>query len=338
MTKIKLKPVEPLSKQAFQLYALKLLCFRLVFLAIIAIALEFLEIDLDGTTTYYVLGALVGLDIFFVASGESIHKYRARYKDIYPDHELGRSNYLLWVLIPFAYLGFTVFLCLKEGNELAQPKWIFKTRYAVLSLIPFAALQILSPKFSYWSASPTMYYLVDLSHDTSELMSVYKNAEYRKDLVEDFQRLHPEKLSSTQLILILVVNSQLILKEKNRSIASGTIKSEAGIESGFDAAEACYKVLLAAENTKPDFFDFSPVQWLHPSGTIEILLLAVVDNQILKKLKPTLIQSSMKILDTIEANIVSEPSIQKKEKIKALRIKFQQTKTYRSIASQKGWP
>jgi len=277
------------------------------------------------------LAVLFGIHCLFIFLVYDFFKYRARFKDIYPDHHLTIINYFLISFFPIAFIALTIFLCLKDSDESKHPMKIFKTRYLLLSLAGLLTLQGLSPLVSYMSARPSFYFAVNILHDSLELIKLKDQSTYRPNLFEEFLRKHSGELSSTQLVLLVAVNVAFIVKEKERAVTNENEKKEAPFKYGLDIVEMSYESLFYSENRKMSFMDYSPIQWLHPSGPIEIYLLQMVERQILVKFNSVILKQGMAVLKSVKKKI-DKLSPDRKEfylrRIEESQKKFEQSKTY----------
>lgn len=261
------------------------------------------------------------------------NKYRARFKDIYPDHKLNLSYFLLTGFFPIAFIALTLFLCFKESDEIKPPNRIFKIRYAALVLVPMFCLQFVSSQVSYWIATPSTHYIVDVAHNALDLVQFKKQVGFRNDLIEEYQRNYPGKMNSTHMVLLIAVNASEIIKEKGRSIAGGTDRYEANFQYEVQVLEAFHKLLLISESNKLNFLDYSPIHWFHLSGPTEIFILSMVEQQLITKFNKVFIAKSTSMLDDMEEDLVTIGPPRKEyysKKISEIRSKFKKTKTFNS--------
>lgn len=331
----KMKYVAPIGKNSFRIHVFESSMIQLGFVFIVSILLHVGNFQLLEVSTFFYIAFIVLLNFFLLWFVFDIDKYRARFKDVFPDKNLSIALFFLYGFIPFAFVVFTIFLCSKESEELRPIPKIFKIRYSLVAVIPLVILQISSPIVSYWVASPSTYFIVDTYHDANEIIKYKETAAFteRSNLIEEYQEKYSNKLSSTELILLIAVNSSLAFKEKNRAIASGEGKVEAGIKYGLHVLNACHKLLLISEATRLNFLDYSPVHWFYPSGPIEILLLSVVEQQILLKFNKVLLDTNLSSLDKLDKKNLETSSPRKEyyaKEIFELRKKFSQTRTFAS--------
>lgn len=331
MPSFKPKYVDPIDKFSFRTHAISSMAFQLVFILLVSLLMHFFDFQSFKILTFILLICAHGVLMFFFFD---VKKYRARFKDIYPSHNLSPLYFIMLALFPLAFLAFTLFLCLKNSVKGEHPHKIFKFRFAVPSLLAVFALQALSPLATYWTASPSSYHLVGIAYDSIDLLKFKDRFLASQDPIGELHKRHHGKLSSTQLIVYTAIMAQSIRikNKKARSLASISQKHEINYKNAVELLEICHKNILIGENTKLEFLDYSPLQWFHPSGLIEIFLLSIVDDEILLKFNSELLEKSHNILDSLEGKIKSLEASKRDayiQKISDLRKKFSQTKTYK---------
>lgn len=189
-------------------------------------------------------------------------------------------------------------------------------------------LQYASPKAAYWLSSPSTYYLTKLIHESVDLIDYKKSASYRDNFIENYRLESEHKVDTTQIIFLIAINSFLITKERDRSIASGKDEKEAGFKASLDLLRMSIEALILSDKSQMEFFDYGPLHWLHPSGPTEILLLTMVDSDVINKSNHSIIMNGREMLYRLEKDVEHLPaSVQEdyRKQLQELRLRFTQT-------------
>ena len=336
MKLIEMKPAIPIGKATFRKHVLRSFLIQALFAFCIFIFMSIFKFSILEPSTFYYLIFITILNSILIFYVFDYTKYRARFKDIFPEQDLNPFLYLLVGMMPIGFILGSVILCLKNSAETRKFPCVLKLRYVFIPLIVFLLIQLCSPVFSYWTATPSVFFAVDTAYDSMNIVQLKNNAVYRENynVLNEYQS-SSDKLSSTEIVLLVAVNATVIIKEKNRTIASGTNNDEVGIRAALHMLNTCYLSLLKSESRVFEFLDYSPIQWIHPSGPIEILLLSMVEQQIQLRFNKVLLQKSMDILNGIEKKDM-EISLAQKEiylkEILELKKKFETTKTFLALS------
>lgn len=329
----RLKFVHPIGRKQFQLYILRSFLLQIFVILLSILALKYCRLDLFAkidTYFYLILIMLVNTVISFTIF--DFQKFRARFKDIYPDKEFGLLYYTLSSVIPFWFFGLIVFLCITE-EEGKKPAKLFKIRFAIPAVTFVLVVQSLSPGLAYWTSNATHYFITDVLHSTKSIISLKSEAKGDKTVVENYYKAHAGKMYSTQLILLVAVHAALIIDMKKREIANHVDVTEAFFNAILDILESNIAFLKEAEIMAEDKFVFSPLHWITPSGPFEIILLTTVENSIMKKFCPTVLNKSMGLLIHAEKKLTKFESPNKSayaKRIATLKKEFQNSNTYKA--------
>lgn len=332
MKQFKMKFVGPIGKTSFRIHVLSSYLIQAIFAFCIFQFMNKFSFSLLELKTFYYFLFIIILNILLLWFVFDVDKYRARFKDIFPDQNLHPFLYILIGMMPIAFIICSVFLCFKESADFSNSKNVFKLRYVLVTLFVLQLLQVGITNFSFWTAGPSIYLTVDTAHDALNIIQLKEKAIFKENYnVFDEYPVSSDKLSSTEIVLLVSVNAALIIKEKNRTIASGTNKDEAAIKTALHLLNVCYLSLLKSESRIFQFRDYSPVHWIHPSGPMEILLLSMIEQQILLKFNKVIVKQNVEILKNIEKKNDKLSGQQREiylKKISELKKKFEVTKTF----------
>lgn len=298
---MKTKYVAPIGKISFRIHFMSSFIAQCIFILCIFLIMKFSGGQLIELGFFSHMLILTVLNVVILKYFYSFDVYRARFKDIYPDQNLSVSLFLFLGFIPLAFLCFSFFLCLKESADFVTEKRKFRKLLPVSAGITLIVIQSLSPVISYWSSSPSLYFIVDTSHGALDLIELKESAIYKDnyDVSKQFL-LKTKNLNSTKIILSDAVNASVIMKESKRSIASGNNNDELKIKYLIHLLNTCYSSLSLSNSREIKFSDHSLIQWLHPSGPIEIYLLNMIEQQLLVKFYNTLTEQSLTILERVD--------------------------------------
>lgn len=323
---MKLKYVTPLGKTSFRIHIIISFIIQFLFATAVCFLILVFNFKLHEERTLYFLLLILILNLAGAWYVFDVHRYRARFKDIYPDYDLSYVTYLLLGFAPFLFLAFTLLLCSQESDRLRPPPKFLKKRFILSAMFALWGLQFSSPKISYWSASPSIYYIVDVIHDTFRVIDLKEKGDYQSVINE----LYQANVSTTKNVLLIASAAVLSLNDRNKAITNGSDRHNEFMKSGLQLTKFCYRSLIASESSRFNFFYYSPMQWLSFSGPIEILLLTIIDQQIVKAFNKSVLEKSLHVLDRLEEK--SRSGLYRKQ-ILELKNRFAQTKTFRDQSS-----
>lgn len=316
------KFVLPIDKKVFRLHILKCLAFQLLLITIVYIILQNRETNIelfDSLDDYYIAWIANLVMLIFVYD---INLFRARFKDIYPDQELNKIFYFFAGFIPVFFFAMIIFLCVKNSDSGDSYPRAFRKRYALLGLIPLLALQGQFPVVSFWTASPSSYYLVDMLHQSQRIEEVKKTKS-----VEEALKERPGPVT----VMALVWKASLDLHHtNNRTVASQYRPYKDSFKDGFKFLHSCHQALITSEDNDIRLTDFSPIHWMQPSGPVDILLTKVMEQGIREKSARSLYYNCNNILHKLEWHYddlkLNNPDY--KKEMADLRQKFDQTRMH----------
>lgn len=237
------------------------------------------------------------------------NKFRARFKDIYPDSELKFYQYLILMFFPLTYFGIIFFLCFKENKKSVRTAVPF--RYSFCAIVPLICLQLVSPKFSYMFGSPSSYYIVKTLTDTFDVIAYKNKLKDSKNVFLNYQS-RVGKMNSTQIILGVAVSASAIINDQKKDPAVKKNKS-LGYRYFLRLQDDLKLAHTALENDRFEFSDYSIPQWLHPAGAFEIFLLVGIENQIKGKFQDVMVSHMFGILDDLEKGTSRLPASEQAE-------------------------
>ena len=156
-------------------------------------------------------------------------------------------------------------------------------------------------------ATPSNYFIVDVTHDAINLINYKKEVKRETPFLDDYKRKHSSKLNSTELVLLTTVAASKIIEEKNKNL-----------DNGFLLLKRWHELLIESEKTKAGLFDFSPIHWLAPSGPTEILLLFMVETRVIDKYSTTLVKKSIEMIGLLEGRVGRMPAGEREAAAKRL--------------------
>jgi hypothetical protein len=316
------KFVLPIDKKVFRLHILKCLAFQVLCISIVYIILQNRESNIEffnQLNDYYIVWLANLLMLTFVYD---IHMFRARFKDIYPDQELNKIFYFFAGFVPVFFLAMVIFLCVKNSDSGDSYPRAFRKRYALLGLLPILALQGQFPVVSFWTASPSSYYLVDMIHQTTKLEEIKKT--------QSLEAAFKERPGSVTVLALVWKASLDLNASNNRVVASENGNYKDSFKDGFKFLRTCHEAILISEDNSIRLTDYSPIQWLHPSGPVDIFFTKVMEQSIKEKTAGGLYDHCSRILDKLEWHYgyhKIKNDDYKKEMID-LRSKFAQTRMH----------
>lgn len=342
MKLFKFKFVHPIGKTEFQLYILQAVLIQFVFVLCSFLIFYIFEL-IDPNTNKLVVGASLSVLYYFILfTVFDFNKFRARYKDIYPEQELNPVYFFLSVLFPVWFWVEVGLLCFLKSEFRHRPIVFFKMRYALPVLAGVIAFQSYNPKVAYWSSSPSQYFITDAYHDMKNVVALKKEMKFGDNAFEKYTQLYSKPNSSTEVILLLALEAGVIEEEsKTRFIADETNKVEIWLESKLMIAHSAKRTLSYAEKMQAEILDFSLFHWMYPTGPLEIVLMSMIDQKETNKYTPKLLSNSFKLLNSIERGVQKLKTSKRTEymaRISKLRQEFQESRTFklsRAVASEK---
>jgi len=272
-------------------------------------------------------------------------KYMSRrLVSLYPEcKQRHRLSVLILLLGPVGIAGVTTGLFFKHGEGLPVPK--FMKKWALTSCLSISlqlGIMIIPGLFftgvnsesnfrmsalSYWISNPTTHYIVRLSDEVKDALSI-KNSYNRLDPATRstsflFDRWNYHESTTTGAMLILSVAAlDHIQNSKQRSPANADQKKLA--ESAF--MEDIIRVFELKDRGKDVTHLFNPLSFILGSGAVEIGLISFVVCML--EFKIDLIANT-KIKTIREKLMVDAINPQKSQKLSELWHRYEQTKTFR---------
>jgi hypothetical protein len=317
------KFVLPIDKKVFRIHILKCLSFQLLLISVVYIILQNRESNIElfqyRWKDYSIAWIANLLMLIFVYD---INLFRARFKDIYPDHELNKIFYFFAGFVPVFFVAMVIFLCVKNSDSGDSYPRAFRKRYALLGLLPLLTLQGHFPVVSFWTASSSSYYLLDTLQQFEKMEEKKKVPSIEKALAE-----RPGAVT----VMALIWKAGVDLKDsKVRTIASEYGTYNDVFNDGFKFLNTCHQAIILSEDNSIRLTDFSPIQWLHPSGPVDIVLTKIMDQGLREKTAEQLLFRCFHILENMENrfdNLRLKNADYKKE-MADLRMKFYRTRTF----------
>lgn len=339
MELFKSRVVVPVDRQTFRKGMLKYFGLQL---GLITVFLLLMKSDFasQATSLYFIFGLLLlfGVISFFT---QKQCDYSGRFKDIYPDYELKNWFLFLMGFMPLFYFPVAIFLCVKEKAVNKTPWKIFiKFPNFLMIAIPLLALQISSPRFAYWIANPSLYYIVDILDGTAKIIQLKEklaNTPGYESAVDQYLSTVKTSLNSTQLVLLTAVSASNVLSKKpQEKTADDLRKIETNVNYSILLLKETNKIISLGEQTKFNFSDYSLIQWLHPSGVIEIMLLTAVEMGIKDKCNYSLVDRTIGVLQNLEngmAKLPAETQAFYRPDITKIKAEMMNSKTYKSLSN-----
>ena len=317
MNKIKQTPVSRVDQNSFRKHLKASVAAQILGIALILFVSK-LEI-FSSENSWIPVVLLLGVCIIWNHHFFKLEFFQGRFKDIYPEHDLSVQTFIISLMSPLNFFLLTLFLTTKKsGTGLEKPSKIFK-HYVSLPLTLFLiVLQFALPPLASTTGSPSTLYMVKTMTDATKIIAFRKTAK-TDSIIEDYQSLHGTKLTSTGLILLTAVYASNLVKEKSRTVASQELKAETDFRYAFQLLNHTDKTLHLGKKSNLEFTDFGPLQWLSPSGPVEILLLSFVEVSIFQKLSEALLGKSQEIIENLKKQISKLPVEKQPEHEKKLK-------------------
>lgn len=322
-----------MNKHDFRKHIAYSFAFQVLFIISVYMIISFLKIDFENKQSlgFYLAACLITVGVLWFIYDPK--KYRARLNDIYPDSKFGLQWYVATILFPLFFIALTIFLCVKDHDPKVRSSVGFKT--VGFALIPMVCLQIFSPMFSYYLASPSVYFIFESMHATARVMNYKAQLKNSDNVVQNYvkQYGHPEK--SSEKILLLAASATSIIKEKEK-ISPGSKNLSVSVKYGDRLIESVIDIYYLSEK---DFsvLSYSPIQWVHPSGAFEILLLEGLEKAIMTQFHKSAIEKNFEMMATIEKGIGRLPASEQemyKEKFKKHRQAIELSKAYKDVMNR----
>lgn len=265
------------SKENFQIFALKGFLIQFFF------CMGLIGIDhnsgfqLIGNYPFFTLYLIMFTSIFLNGSVFDFQMYKLRYEDVFPGSELKLNFFLLLLLVPFFFFGFTLALCLMGAHTSFTAPKIFKTRFAVLAVLLCYPIQFFVHPFAKFTASPTAYYTSDIHQQVTNILHYKRSGHVDPNILADYRNKYQSSLSTTELASLMLLKSHHTLGKRDRSIAGGTSQAEASYQGSIEMVHLCIQVLEQTQHSSLNSSSFGWVQWLTPTGPVEIALLIGVE-------------------------------------------------------------
>lgn len=302
------KFIHPVDRNQFRLHILKVFCFQVVLITIAYIVLQNRDVEVtifDNSFGNLYLAWMI--NFFMLAFVYDIDKFRGRFKDIYPDQELNKIFYFIVGFVPLLFFAMIAFFCYKKSDSDRMYPRGFKVRYAILAALPLIVLQGLSIKVAYNIASPTGYYMMNMLRETIIVEEFKRNPDVKGDIFDQYIAQHSSNLSTSEIVILLSRESSTHSKVNDRSIASEKELVENGFHVGVQFINSCHKAISLADQSKLEFFDYGPLQWLQPSGPFEIVLTTSMEYQLSRKASWQLHEKCRTLLDRLERSTEKLP-------------------------------
>jgi len=330
MRNLKLKYVHPIGRTSFCLHILKAFSVQIVLILSVLLTLKLMDLKYLAMNEWIHIGTISLFNFLSLWYLFDVHKYRARFKDIFPDQNLNLIFFVVVGFVPVLFVAFTLLLCFMKSDSERSPV-IFKTRYALLGFVFLSVGQAMNNSFLYFTATPSTYNLVDTIHDTNMLLKYKKGMKYNPEFIAEYQKNHSSKLSVTELVLLYSYYLPKMNEEHDRHLASGMSGTERSLNRGIEILEINYKLLQIGEKSQLNFTDYSPVQWFYPAGPYEIFLLSMQENKSLYHFNGQIFDHSLNFLEKMDHRIEDGANETYSRQIASLRDRFQNTKTYSSF-------
>lgn len=327
--------LEPISKHTFRKHVLKSVLLQAFMAVSIFCIIKFLHFDLSKITTWAFLACLVLCSISCLVYIFEPTVYRQRFKDIYPDTNPGFTWLIASLFFPAFFFGFTLFLYFKDPERHIRTALSFKT--VSLIFLPMICLQLCFPSMAYWLSSPSIYYVVETTHSTFNIIA-YKQSLKGSDLVvENYLKQYGLPKKSTEKILLLAVAAAAIIKDKEQR-AAGAKDPIVSFKYGERLVSSITDIYYSNSAEKFEFSSYGPIQWIHPGGAFEILLIEGIENGIMYQFYTTLSDKNLEMISKMEKNIGRLPaSLQPeyKSKFQKHRQIIQSAEVYKEALAEK---
>lgn len=326
--------IETMNKHEFRKHIAYSLAIQTCFATTIFLILKYLHFDLENlsTLTFFASVGLCSIASFIYIFDPK--KYRKRLNDIYPDSKFGIHWYIAAILFPVFLFGLTIFLCIKDPVPHVRTTFGFRT--FVLGIVPVICLQLINPNAAYYLASPSVYYLFETTHSAARMIAYQKQLKNSDKVVENYLIRYGRPEKSTEKILLLAVAASEIIKDKNK-----ISKGAENISNSMKYGERLICTITDLYYLSYDEFrvlSYSPMQWLHPGGSFEILLLEGIEKGIMSKFHKTITEKNLDMITKIEKNVGRLPAAERemyKEKFKKHRQAIEQSEGYKNAIRQR---
>lgn len=320
--------LETMDKFAFRKHIASSFLKQFVFASIIIMLLKFQKFDLENLSTLVFLILVCITSVASICLIFEVSKYRKRFNDIYPDTKFGIHWYLALALCPIFFFSFTVFLCLKDPVPNVRTSIRFRT--LSLAFVPVLCLQLVNPGFSYFFASSSIYFAIETFHVSGRVIAYNKQLKNSDGVIENYFEKYGEPKHSTEKILLLASVAASIIKDKNK-----ISKDPKNVSNSMKYGERLISSIIDIYYvTDKDFAisSYSPFQWMHPGGPLEILLIEGLENGIMYKFHKTLIDKNMDMISRMEKQVNRLPASEQeiyKEKFKKHRKSIELSRAYK---------
>lgn len=132
--------------------------------------------------------------------------------------------------------------------------------------------------------------------------------------------------------LLTAVSSNVILKSKPAK--ENIYYNKELLDFQYIFLSQMNDLLKESENNRPGFFDYSPMQWILPSGPVEILILSVVEMHLLSKFSDVIAEKSRPGIRSSEMLIERMPASEKifyKHKFDSLKNEYLKSKSFQAL-------
>jgi hypothetical protein len=304
----KIIQLDPMDSNAFKKHIAKSLLIQTAVAIFIFIIIKYLKFDVNNIsflTFFSVISVMAASTFFYVFDPR---KYKRRFKHIYPDSDPGYVWYLAAMLIPLFFFGITLFLCFKE--PVSHIRTSLKLRTVSLFFVPVFCLQLTNPTFSNFSAGPSFYYVVDTTQAAANIIGYKKRLKNSDFVVENYLTRHGDKMKSTEQILLLAVAAAEIIKDKSKidKKSNKARNTLASIKYGERLVSNIIDIYYLGNRNNFDITSYSPIQWLHPGGAFEILLLEGIENGIMNKFHREVSTKNLSMITNMEKKIDRLPA------------------------------
>jgi hypothetical protein len=318
--------VEPLSRAGFRKHILKSLSIQGAFVFALFLLKDVFQPKFIQNGPLIFCGVVFALNVAFTWFVFEPQKYLRRFKDIYPRHELSANIIFLSILMPAIFFALTIFLCVKEREETLLPSHIFRPRYFAVTLVLVFGVQSAVPLLSYWVGSPSVSYIVNTIHQANRILKFKDKVQVNANVYAEYKNKYSESLSPTEVVLLSSISAAHNIKEKNRKVAS--------VHFSVETLESFHKALVLSESTKVGFKNFGPLQWVAPTGPLEIILLTEFDNRILNHFNKVILERSLQIVERVERKFRDSKDENDQKvlaQLKEIEQKLKSTNTYLAL-------
>lgn len=323
------KFVHPINRTEFSIHVITCLFFQFILSSVVIIVLNMKIFSIEWA--YEHMGNLCAawiVNLLMLCFVYDLNKFRARFKDIYPDLELNKIFYFLAGFVPLFFFVMVVFLCVKKSESGNTYPRAFKFRYAIPAFVVMLSLQATFSGINFYTASPTSYHLVEMVKGTITAEK-YQAKPDSKNIFADYQNEVSSDLQTSEVLILLSK-----VTADYRSIASETGGYRNSYAFGGRFLHACHRAIEFSEDNELKFSDFSPLHWIHPGGPVEILMTKTMTQNMSERAAAQLYDKCFGILERLENHLeynhVAEKTQYQKE-LSELRMKFSSTKSFAQL-------